>query len=275
MNDDDKRVTRGMHERAADAVACVTAATTPIYIRHPRGFPEVVGTGIVATFAGRTFVMSAAHALDFMERHRVYVAGERIVPVSGQFFRTSRPDIGRDIDRVDLGLIEITPDEALKLGSRSVTATTLLLREVPDRRPVWRSKYLVLGYPRSRQPTRLVGDEHHAPTLNAITHEVDDLSLYERLDVDFQTHVVVHFNRHDFIDRRGNVVSPHPRGVSGGGIWLLQNFMTHGPVIARLVAIATEFHENYSAMVGSRIVPLLTALAQRHPDTRPDIARAF
>jgi hypothetical protein len=264
-----------MHARAADAVAFVTAATTPVYVRHQRGFPEVVGTGVVAKFAGRAFVMSAAHTLDFMERQRTYVAGERIVPVTGQFFRTSRPDYGRDSDRIDLGLIELAPDEASRLGSQFITPSTLLLREIADRRPILRSKYLLLGYPRSRQPTRLVGDEHHAPTMNSITHEVEDLTLYARLGVTFDTHIVVHFDRRDFIDRAGSVVSPHPRGVSGGGIWLLQNFMTDGPVVARLVAIATEFHEKCNAIIGSRVASLLTVIAQRHPDTRADIALAL
>lgn len=259
-------------QRISAAISRVREATVPIVGVTHRNQPDPVGSAVLFEVGNQTFAMTAAHVLDFLESDTelAFLGSPGVVELSGEYFRTPMPLEGRSADRVDLAFIELSREQRNKLGDiRAIQPGDLLMDHVPDRRPILRSKYLMLGYPVTQQPRQIVDGAYVPISLSGILHETRDLALYAMLGVEQATHLILHFNRAEFANADGAVFAPHPRGASGGGIWILDGMMDSAVPAPRprLVAIAIEYEKKHHCVVGTRIRPLIDQIRVRTPVT--------
>lgn len=231
--------------------------------------PRHVGSGVLVAFNDRSFFLTAAHVLRDALGHPWAIAGEQnlVPPQSAVYFTT--PAEAHQHDTADVGFVELTPNEVHQLGDVEFLSPA---RPDPDerRRPpqpgLTRPFYFVFGYPASRMKanpqTKTVRATGAFPLLSVPVERY----VYTAINRPEHAHLIVAFDRGDSHGRKGAVVAPHPRGISGGGIWRVDDLVHLKPEATRLVAIATEWWAQQEALVGTRIGVVLDGLRARYPD---------
>jgi hypothetical protein len=237
----------------------------PIY---KEGFnkPELIGTGVLIRLSDQVFLVSAAHVADQITRgpHYFGVAG-RLINLPGFRITSPIPASGtREDDPIDLASWVLDPVTQRELASADALAVTDLDAVRPDDIPEG-SQYFLNGYPYTRQPRRLEGDEWSAQTLAFITEERPSTE-YGAVGRDRAGSVFVSYSKGNFFRYGEKRDGPDLQGVSGGAIWRLGG-PACSPQRPLLTAIATTWRRREPlGVVGTRIRVLLRQLSNEFPN---------
>jgi hypothetical protein len=204
-------------------------STVAIYAWHEKRV-HLNGSGVLLNIGDGYFLVSAAHVLDLAMIHKIgaflspTVLGEEPIQVDGVACGTSplpphrdRHDVDmRDDDPYDVGFVELNQEMVNRLlpVRRFVT-----LREVDVDDGLRRGCYLVLGFPKARLQREVNQDcvNLRADPLHYLTELCDDPQ--DEFDPTFQ--VRLKYPEIGLADDRKEMKVPHPRGLSGCGIWRL------------------------------------------------------
>lgn len=251
------------------------AAVRPVYgIRHrggqrDEGTVHLIGNCVLFTAGARYFALTAAHVLDESEPYGLGILGEpdmldlSATPVYG----TVAPDDDRDADRIDFGFVEMSETQVARLGNvRFVTADDLDVNDAPSYLTDLRTKYLVLGYPASKQG-KLTPELEVSPRSLAYAAQAADPSLYESLGTDPDRHLLLPFDQKSVISAQGKTTAPKLEGMSGCGVWRFDSL--HGLPGGRdqLVGLFIEWHRgSRKLLVATRIDQCLEGIRQVFPE---------
>lgn len=216
--------------------------------------PEPVGTATLIRVDELVFLVSAAHVLDDVGTGPRYFGGsDRIKPLPAITFRSPLPDSGRrEDDLVDVGYWVLDPGQAhgipsadtLRLDQLDLTQASNIGND---------AQYYLSGYPASRQPRRLTGDELEVKPLQFLTDEAAG-DVYEAVGTDRIDHVIVDFDKDDFYSGFEKRFGPDLFGVSGGVIWRLTGSPEVQPQSPLLTAIVTSWRRaEPRSVIGTRM----------------------
>ncbi len=96
-------------------------------------------------------------------------------------------------------------------------------------------------------------------------------SAYDQLSLTPYSHIVVEFDPNKCFDENGDRYNfPRAKGMSGGGVWLLENLNNHSSqlYVSKLVGIGIEDHKNPKVMVGTRIGAVIEVIKTKYPDCK-------
>ena len=266
---------RGLAERVARAVERLLPAVSPIFIPAPNGDAQVIGTGILLRVGPSEFVVTAAHVMD-IARHEFYVGGEsRIVAVSGRYTNTHAPGGLRANDRFDLAIIPLRESEVADLrDSRFLALEELEPSEVVDYRPTWGSKYLMVGFPATKQgKTR-----DNVVQVDPLRFAARARPLADYVDTHWspRDHLIIEYDKKVAWTLNGQVTLPDPNGVSGGGLFRIRGWVGEEDERETLVAIPIEYlGKRAKAVVGTRVDHVLVGIMKEYPHLSPYIRRRF
>lgn len=261
-------------QRIGRAVERLLPSLAAVIIPNERDEPEVIGSGVFLRTGPSQFVITAAHVMD-QARGKMHIGGEsRIVSVAGHYSHTLPPDgsTSRAGDRFDLALVPLADREMEGLRDcRFLGVDELEPRELVDLRPVVGSKYLLLGYPCSKQRVR-DGVPHLEPL--RFVGRARPLSEYRVRGWDPRRHLLIEYDRKRAWNLAGRVTLPKPYGLSGGGLFRVRGWVGEEPEQETLVAIAIEYAGAAGkTVIGTRISVCLEGIAQRYPHLQPWLRR--
>jgi hypothetical protein len=223
--------------------------------------------------AHKSFILSAAHVFESCPRSTLYLPGQHALEqLTGTVFKnTIAVGVSRRDDPIDIAIMEISADRATAIQQSYCFLTPECLDAndvgLPGR------YYEFRGYPASRT--------HVNPTTKKIRRSLFSFltpcaspTIYVRTGFNPNLNLLLPFDRKHVGNEQGtHSVAPHPRGISGGGIWrrTIDSFSEDLSKSGKLVAIFTEYHEQQKTVVGVRIALFLEAIRAKYPELRLSI----
>jgi hypothetical protein len=237
------------------------------------------GTGTLFAIGTRFFVLSAAHVLDYPGDFKIpyYVpvadqGGPELLKITKivssplpKGAKIDDPD-RRDDDRFDIAVGELDPETAAKLTPFWRFAR---LMELDVASPAPQAYHYVLGYPISMTQSDSVARTSDVKALSYVT------GLYEgqRDARDVGAELLLDFPQQNQDAAGLPATVPHPRGISGCGIWRL---VTAGKRMSdwslddvRLVGIEHRWRRAHRYLVGTAIRHAMQLIYRRYPDLHP------
>lgn len=226
-----------LHDTLSDPLKAILEFTYPVVRMDKDAIPEQIATCVFVQVDGSNYLVSAGHALrDFVGA--IHTRGhEKLAVVTGKVALTGLDKDGKD--HIDLAVLKVESDFIAANKINVVTQTrfsTSVIVENPHSR-------LISGYPISKNKNAF---DRKTGVFNGYSHtyfgfaECDvDFSLFKKST---QDHIGMEYT--EAIDGSGKVFTTpiHPRGISGGGAWLLPDLRR--PEMFFLEGIFIELHPN-------------------------------
>lgn len=241
--------------------------TTPVY-RTEGGLPVSEGSGVLFALGEIRFLLTAAHVLEHLRDGGLTAqAGGVLAYIGGDvtyLYDTTQRQPGEDL--VDVRIVRLTGQDWL-----STPLAGFLRWDELDHEPAipQRHAFALLGYPSSKQPARPRGTSMEAYAYRLLGLECD-ISVYRKEGANPDLSLLIGFDKRRTWSPEGQVTAPHLYGASGCGLWRFGRRMRDATEPQRLSAIAVrwERHAKVKHVRGTRIRPILAAIAQRYPDAR-------
>jgi hypothetical protein len=232
-------------------------------------FVEQVASGVLLALGGETFVLTASHVVDELDRGSLmFPVSGHLLEFGGTFHRVPVADgASRGNDRTDFGFLRLKPELAAALH--------------PDLEPLgWEDLgffetlvegdlYTFVGYPANRAR---VGGQKAESELFKYTGAAASDAVYQEIGFDPGMHIAMMFDvKRCFVGGRIQATA-HPPGLSGGAIVSWPKTARELPVERRprrLVGIAHTYLRRPGCMVGTRINGCVAAILHHYPELDP------
>lgn|GEM_PF-5408217 len=218
-----------------------------------------VGSSVLLGHNEIFYCVTNAHILDHINFNKIFamIGNGNNCSIGGELRSTAPPDKG---DRKD-DIYDIT---IVKLDEQTVTtlkSAGYVFLHIDDIHSAYQAgpfnKLLFLGYPISKTKFDYPGNKIILSPIkflgNPITKE------YRSLPFNLATHIMVKYERKNLMDENSNFITgPVPRGLSGSGIWEIG--YSGDKCIVQLVGILTEYNDNRSILIGTKIGLVIGAI---------------
>lgn len=177
----------------------------------------------------------------------------------------SSKSAGRDNDRIDIGILDVTSSKEAFL--RSYSAVDVRYIDCKDI-PADKKYYAFIGYPSSRCKP-IYGSRKMKMERWAYWNSISPPATYSHLGLEVGHHIIVPFDRKRCVNRtKKQEAFANPQGISGGGVWLVEDLNQNSSSASqnRLVGIGIEYHKDDRALVGVNIGSVISAFGVACPD---------
>ena len=237
----------------------------PIFIDVEGERFSLLGTGVLISFRGEFFILTAGHVIDGFSHGQLAIPfSERreIGPIEG-VYSYIKPDTPRTEDYLDFGYF--------KLDKGFANEVRELFYAIPE------SEFGVRNNYRYREPMSFAGYPHRKHNVAGGVASTKDYVYtgyhagfddYQALGCLERTNLVAKFNRKNTVNRNTGMVNiaPLPHGISGGGV-----FVWPTPSLAlvendrRLIGIGHSYVKDGGYLIGTRLEIVLSAILKNNP----------
>ncbi|MEM7764068.1 MAG: hypothetical protein AAF290_08285 [Pseudomonadota bacterium] len=253
----DSKETIDLGRTIAEATNLLCRFVIPLYA-GVKSRPILVGSGFFVEYQGKTALVSARHVLEQFSSSNpilVYRKVNQVVAIDGLRYLSNSSS-------VDLGFV-LTKTIALPWPDVDKLAYPLKYLHA-SRAPRQNKRYLIAGYPETKNRAKLNITNIQAVTYAYHAHSISD-SEYQSLGIHSTQHIALPLDLRAGFDPDGRLVNfPKPQGMSGSPIWELfdeseANSKTRG---FPLVGVATTYSKAKKTVFGSDVSPLLQKLTE-------------
>ena len=235
-------------------------------------FPVPNGCSVLLEFNNNFYCISNAHVLADNNYGKTYfLEGRGITSNMGGKIFNSNPGDGepRSKDIFDLAVVQLASQTvaALKRSGKSFIS----INDIKTGHKLSKSDTLFfVGYPASKTQVKISETKtvQRRPFF-FLTHPVL-LSRPKNAIHTTDFHVIAKYSKSKTrnFSTHDEAVGPSPRGMSGSGIWLISE--VNFEIKAELVGIFSEYHENRSILIGSKIDLYIDLIKQEIDSTIPN-----
>jgi len=253
-----------------------TAAIVPLFLDTRHQLAQL-GSAVAIVLCEQLVLLTAAHVSDAASQGTICCpTNSGILPIHGCFgqVRIAR-NIARNKDKYDVSYFRPTSKFAALMHESicPLRMDELRLNETLLENDI----YTFSGYPASKSKVQA----HRASSeVYSYSGSAASPAKFERLGYNLDDHILVNFDRRTSVDPRGvHRVPPHPRGISGGGVFAWPKDVFDNPktsIERKLVGIGHTYLKTARCLVGTRIGSFLSLIAANHPELfeSPDIDKA-
>lgn len=222
--------------------------TYPVFVNAQNNRPDLIASSVAIEINSRVFLVTASHVLDKVSQaNSPFYLGlnGKFVGLEGAFTRS----VHERKDHFDIAFCELLPAFVNANEIRFVVEDKLM------RRRSFPSIHLscIHGYPctKNKQGSALKGDNRFKSFAFTYGGKIDkfftDWAKYNK-NKDF--HTCMNYGRAR--DINGEIITPpSPRGISGGGLWLIPN--SFAPKDVYLEGVFIEYHERGKISFSTKI----------------------
>lgn len=250
-------------------------ATVPLCQSTERRRVTPAGSGVLLQIEERRYLLTASHVFEHavVGRPIVAIAGERFVSLASAPRWRTKPLPG-GVDRADLAVVELGQGRTDAWHGVSFLGLADIDPFGPDLEAAPATAFMALGYPRSKQPKVLRDGSYAAFLYHFVTH-LEPIPPDSAVGADPSLHLVIGYDRQDFVGTPGVTKMPDPDGMSGGGLWRIPGALTSERPVGHLVGILTGHHARPRLILASRIGEVLRFLVGLNASNATVIARRF
>ena len=258
-----------LHARVKNNLGRVKSATCPVYVGSG-AIPKHIGSGVLFRIEQHSFLLTAAHVTDYRSSGHLYLGSEATpVRIAGSVTHSTPPAGQRGADNIDVAVCHLAPETVAHLGDHEFLTVSELDVESRERHDDF---FLVVGYPCTKQRF-LAATQTIEAYLYPFVAVSKPSSAYEAQSLDFRRHILLGFSKKEMWRRDiGHATAPDLYGISGCGIWWLENHLSPEPSAPRLAALATEWHTGSRRQImGTRVEVALSAVWKNFPEVRASL----
>lgn len=239
----------------------------PIFVWQPDSeHPDQIGTGIYVQLGEKAYLLTAGHVVDFRQHGSLCIPGiEGIVGLNGGVGGNSlAPNTTRQNDKFDVAFIRLNDETKAQIHPSFVPLSRQYVDldgYVPPGTPC-----SVGGYPITQ--ARRSDSAYQSATYSYVGISADH-ETYRRLGYDPSMHIVVQYRMKKSVFPEGDRTNPpHPRGLSGGGIFQLHpsSFADIERSPRTLIGSMHTFLKRENCFVGTRTPGHFQLINRRFPD---------
>ncbi|MCE7915735.1 MAG: hypothetical protein DYH15_13975 [Nitrosomonas sp. PRO4] len=222
--------------------------TYPVFVNAKNERPDLIASSVIICLDSRTFLITASHVLDQISNANspFYIATEgEFVALEGQFIRS----VNSYKDNYDIAFIELDKEFVNRNGINSLREEYLMINKHFELVHL----SLIHGYPcsKNKQGKALNGGTKFQSYAFTYCGKVDksfnEWDKYEKLS---SVHTCMNYGKAR--DINGEIITPpSPRGISGGGLWLVPN--SFSPTNVYLEGIFIEYYQKDSISFSTKI----------------------
>jgi hypothetical protein len=237
-----------------------------IYGSTEHGRPVHIGSSVAIIYKEEKYLITAAHVLDENKLTTLYVSGEsHLTLIEATAFVTSAPEGNRDDDIIDFAIIHLNEKLQSDIGDiHYISKSEMLLNDLDGNHRCC----LALGYPNSKNKVKPNGGNHIKEASFVYTGYLkSDAELYSKTGTNPKHHYLLDYDRKHSKDEHNNIVnSVGPRGVSGGGLFLIEkiiepeSYRPNVPCSGKLIGILIEFRKNQKVLVYTKLAVIVNVL---------------
>jgi len=240
-------------------------AIRPIYGCDDKGKPLHIGTCVLVKIRGCRYLITAAHVVDESRNTTLYVGGDSLIEIHGEFICTSKPNNDRSQDHYDFGFLKLSPQyledlKAVKFIEEADFAKNITLTEG--------RAYVAMGFPNSQNKKIDSVKKSITPRFAKYTSTAKSKpELFKRLNLTGNDHIAIDHNKKYSRNPDGSITnSIRPRGMSGGALIDLGRLVTPEELKKSnvdpgfLAGILVEKHDEFNAMLSVKIDLILDAI---------------
>jgi len=219
----------------------------PIYGSTESDKPVHIGSCILLDYQDEKLLLTAAHVIDNNYVTTLYVGGAtNLVLLTGDCLTSAMPSGDRKEDKIDVALVKLPTEVQEKLGN---------VHYIPEADwntgdlPIKDRCCMCLGFPNSKNKRV----NHQEKT---VEHTPFIYTSNLKRDV-------------DLFQKTGGAESIHPRGVSGGGLFLIEemwnpnSYKPGTPCTSKLLGVLIEFHKEQKVLMFTKMSLVQEALSMR------------
>jgi len=226
------------------------------------------GSGVLFTHNNNYYLLSCAHVLLDDKQSLPYILKSKneISTIGGEYLTSGLPESNkRKDDKYDFSIVKLngeTIENFINSGHKFLDESFVLTGYEPKEKDL----AMCIGYPASRTKVNVQQKTISSKGLKYISRFLKyDLS---KDGFDSRIHLLVKYSINNFFNSFSKTVSrgPKPAGLSGGGLWSI--FINKKEMVSiKLVGILTEYSENHSVLISTRIDLLIDCIKQNFDPT--------
>ncbi|WP_155806675.1 trypsin-like serine protease [Mariprofundus ferrooxydans] len=259
-----------MNECSKELAKQFLKSVRSIYGSTKYGKPSHIGSGVLISYGSNKILLTAAHVMDHNELTTLYISGERsLVSLTGHCSLTVAPNGNRRMDKLDFALLLLSDETIQKMGQVEYLDEHQF--QVTDLPPNERC-CLALGFPNSRNKrcnnTNMKVKQE--PFVYTSVLKTDDF-LYRSLSANPAYHYLLDYCSNHSKDEENNTVnSVSPKGVSGGGLFLIEgmanpeSYKPNAKCNGKLLGILIEYHKNEKVLLFTKLSVVLKYLQENN-----------
>lgn len=229
--------------------------------------PHPEASAVLLELGEQHFLLTAGHVLDNEENLGFALEG-KFYPISDEFFYYYNKSTDTLNHKVDIGVVRLNQDiiDAFKNSGFNFLKYSQLSLSQPYSPG---NCYLLAGYPANRKKLKIsTGSFSCTPFFLSTREVIDD---FKKLKVLKDYKLLLNYQKRKIINPHtgDKIQGPNLKGVSGSGIWYLNNGMS------TLAGIFTDWHMDYNLLAATRIEVLIEAIRQSYMINIPKIENEF
>jgi len=227
--------------------------THPVFVFDQNGKPDLLASAITIKLEGKFYLISAAHVFKEIANASkvIYLA------IESEFFQVPGKYVVSEVaetDHFDIGFMELTSEFVNQKKIPVLEFEMLMSYEF------FESIYVVMiyGFPntRNKQSKSLRGSTNFNTTAFVYAGAVkEEFSHWEELEKSKDVHTCMSFGKNPL----GNEPI-HPRGISGGGLWVIPDM--EKPKEIYLDSILIEYHKRHRVTFSTKIANIIVFIRE-------------
>jgi hypothetical protein len=228
-------------------------ATIPVYLWESGAkIPELVGSGVLVRIRDHVFLLTAGHVTEQKSKGAYFTLGKSgFAELFGKFIRLAHVSGRVANDSLDVAYLELHKDcvSALDQKFQAIESQDMFAHASSP----LHHDYTFAGFPwrKNRVKGKTIQTEF-------ITYSGPEIAKkeYVALGLKRDRHIAIRLNcRKTFSVVKNRLrTSPHPEGMSGGGVYLWnEEAMKDWPVRLPLAGIANRFVSDKSVLIATRL----------------------
>lgn len=211
----------------------VNKYTYPVFIYDVKNKPDLIASSVIIKIDEKCYLVTAAHVLKNIQRHFYIGVNGYIIPIEGLFVYSMPPtDNHNDKDHFDIAFIELS-SEFVNLNKICVLDEhKLAISESFSSIDI----ALIHGFPISRNKKQRKTPPFKAKPYSYGGIIKNDFDEWDDFGKSKLIHTCMIYNK-----KKDNNRPVHPRGISGGGLWIIPSVFNPNDIY--LESIFIEYHQ--------------------------------
>lgn len=231
----------------------------PLYLVNERGVLEQFASGTFIQVEKKFILLTALHVIDQLGKVNLYVAGKNeIIKIVGKLHHiNSEREINSGRHRNDDFAIVVLEEEMLEQLSDVIFMPVERFNlGVIDKE---QTMYFAFGYPSSKHKNKPPDVKNDIRKVYPFIYcsPKDEQFGYEESGVSEETHIAVSFDKENSKISKRLVMPPDPFGMSGGGLWMVQDVFSDNKNDVLLSGLLIEYIKSKKVILAVRMLPII------------------
>lgn len=222
--------------------------TYPVFVNAQNERPDLIASSVIVQIKNKIYIITASHVIDAVTKinSQFYIATDGyFLAIEGEFTRS----IEKDRDDFDIAFIELDADFVSKNKLNVLDENKLMTNKSFDSVHL----HLIHGYPcsKNKQAKSLKGTTNFKSYAFTYGGKVDkSFNKWQDFNKNKDFHTCMNYGIAKSINGDINT-PPSPRGISGGGLWLVPNSFKPNEIY--LDAIFIEYYKKDKISFSTKI----------------------